>query len=277
MPDFPDISHHNPTPDFRAIKAAGAPLVILKATEGSSYTDPTFRSRWAAAKAAGLLRGAYHFARPGTDPERAADGLYAIASDAELPLVLDWEDAGVSTEWAERFLRRLDARSGKVSIVYTTASFARSHAGSSRLTHWPLWVARYNRTLGSIAPWTSAFAWQFTDHGRIDGFVGDVSHLYRLPLTTPKADNAGVRPSDSHEKIKFFQVLLNLAGQKVAVDGVFGKGTGQAVRNLKAFFNAKHVGGHTFDLSKERGWQGGPEFMHVLVDWINFLKSLGKF
>ena len=60
-----DISHYQPTPDWAAVKAGGTIGVILKATEGASYTDPTFSSRWDACKQHGISRSAYHFLRPG--------------------------------------------------------------------------------------------------------------------------------------------------------------------------------------------------------------------
>lgn len=277
MPDFPDLSHHNASADFAGIRRAGAELVILKATEGTGYTDPTFRSRWKAAKAAGLKRSAYHFARPGTDPVQCARGLYSIASDAELPLVCDWEDAAVPVSWVLAFVRELDRLSGKVSIIYTTAAFARAHAGSSTLAHWPAWIARYNSFLGNVSPWGKAMWWQYTDHGRIGPHFGDVSHVYSMPVTNKPIKPTGIGPTSDREAIRFLQVCLNLAGQTHPVTGVYGTATGQAVRNLKKFFNDYHVGRHTFDLSVLRGWKAGPEFLTTLSQWLNFLKAQGVF
>lgn len=41
---------------------------MCKATEGTTYRDPTFNANWAGLKAAGIPRAAYHFFRPALDP-----------------------------------------------------------------------------------------------------------------------------------------------------------------------------------------------------------------
>ncbi len=55
-----DISHWQGSPDFTKMKNAGATFVYCKASQ-NQWEDDTFRTNWAAAKEAGLLRGAYHF------------------------------------------------------------------------------------------------------------------------------------------------------------------------------------------------------------------------
>lgn len=37
----------------------------------------------------------------------------------------------------------------------------------------PLWIARYNKKLGNVAPWRPEM-WQYTSLGQIDGIVGNV-------------------------------------------------------------------------------------------------------
>jgi lysozyme len=62
-----DISHYQGTPDFNAVKAAGIALVFVKATQGTTYIDPTFAINRDHARSAGLTVGFYHFANA-TDP-----------------------------------------------------------------------------------------------------------------------------------------------------------------------------------------------------------------
>src|SRR5690242_9909419 len=53
--------------DVSAYQGATVPVmdfVIVKATEGKSYTSSRFAAQWASAKARARHRGAYHFARP---------------------------------------------------------------------------------------------------------------------------------------------------------------------------------------------------------------------
>ncbi|MCO5995143.1 GH25 family lysozyme [Actinoallomurus rhizosphaericola] len=53
--------------DISAYDSATAPaadFVIVKATEGTSYTNAKFAAQWKSAKGGARHRGAYHFARP---------------------------------------------------------------------------------------------------------------------------------------------------------------------------------------------------------------------
>ncbi len=68
-----DLSHWNETVDFKALKAANFEFVILKATEGTSYTDPTFEQRWKAALDADIIVGPYGFLRSNQSGVNQAD------------------------------------------------------------------------------------------------------------------------------------------------------------------------------------------------------------
>lgn len=46
----------------------GLDFGIAKATEGTTWSDPTFAANWANLHAAGIPRGAYHFLHPSLDP-----------------------------------------------------------------------------------------------------------------------------------------------------------------------------------------------------------------
>jgi GH25 family lysozyme M1 (1,4-beta-N-acetylmuramidase) len=84
-----DLSHWQAPVDFSQAKSAGIIAVILKATQGSDWTDVTFAQRFAGASAAGLLVGAYHFlddSPPESQVENflsAAGGCSVLALDAE--------------------------------------------------------------------------------------------------------------------------------------------------------------------------------------------------
>src|SRR5581483_1568798 len=64
----PDVSSHQHTHghaiNWRKVRRSGARFAFVKATEGASYTNPYFARDYAAAARAGLIRAAYHFARP---------------------------------------------------------------------------------------------------------------------------------------------------------------------------------------------------------------------
>src|SRR5439155_21218837 len=66
-----DISHWNGTIDWSQVAASGERFVVMKATEGTGYVDPTYSSNRQGALAAGLVVTAYHFARPDLHPAQA--------------------------------------------------------------------------------------------------------------------------------------------------------------------------------------------------------------
>lgn len=63
LPQF-DVSHYQAGANLASAKANGASFVIIKATEGTTYKDPSFSDFYGQATSAGLIRGAYHFANP---------------------------------------------------------------------------------------------------------------------------------------------------------------------------------------------------------------------
>src|ERR1035437_6070836 len=59
-----DVSHWQGTGiNWASVKTSGVTFAWAKASEGTGYTDNTFAVNEANAKAAGVLIGAYHFAR----------------------------------------------------------------------------------------------------------------------------------------------------------------------------------------------------------------------
>ncbi len=72
-----DCSHHNGVVDWQKVAASGTRFAYAKATEGLTFTDSKFQSNYTNMKAAGLLRGAYHFFRPESEPLAQADAFLA--------------------------------------------------------------------------------------------------------------------------------------------------------------------------------------------------------
>jgi len=129
--NFADISHHQAGVDLDAYKKAGHTRIILKATEGTGYTDPTFAARWKKAGQIGLDRVAYHFQRAEFNGADEFDHLYAVvmAAGGLTPrdrLCLDVEDTNTPSRAAagcKEFGARAQARGVTQGLVYTgTAS-----------------------------------------------------------------------------------------------------------------------------------------------------------
>src|SRR5437764_10721112 len=88
-----DVSHYQGTINWMSVKNAGTSFAVCKATESTNYKDPTLLANYAGMKAAGIIRGAYHFARPAVDPVAQANYFinYVRPIKGDLQLMLDLE------------------------------------------------------------------------------------------------------------------------------------------------------------------------------------------
>ncbi len=188
-----DVSHHqvDRSPiDWARVAAGGQRFVFVKATEGQTYTDPTFRASYAGIRASGMYRGAYHFASPdatAVDAVREAQHFVGVAGTfdtaGELPPVLDLESSGGLSSsaliaWARAFLTETERLTGRVPIIYTGPSFWRDQMGNSRaFTRYPLWIAHYTSSSPSLpGGWSKYTFWQNTRSQRVPGISGTVDH-----------------------------------------------------------------------------------------------------
>src|SRR4029077_59752 len=100
-----DVSHWQNTIDWLAVAAAGRTFTYIKASEDVDFVDNMYATNRAAANAAGLVIGAYHFAHPeaGVGDARArADHFVDTAKPAsgDLLPVLDLERSGSLSQTA---------------------------------------------------------------------------------------------------------------------------------------------------------------------------------
>lgn len=162
-----DLSHHNAKVDFARLKAAGIVGVIHKATQGGGYADPQYASRRAAAGAAGLLWGAYHFGTGDANgTAQAAHFLQVVGTADRTLLVLDFEQntqgTSMTLEQAEAFVTVLQQQSGRWPVFYTGSAFFGAKKDTV-LTNCPLWLAQYGATTRVPANWPDWTLWQYTD------------------------------------------------------------------------------------------------------------------
>lgn len=195
-----DISSFQPRVDFDKAVRAGNAFVFVKATEGLQYTSSTFLKHWAASKAAGILRGPYHFFRPREDAkkqiERYVKTVVAAGDNAELPYAFDFEGHkaidGVQPQLivdaALTGLAHLEFLTGLMPLLYTGPGFFNSlRNGSKRrglvpakncmeLTRYPLWQAQYASHVSPM-PWPKTPAgnsWTFWQNAGSEGVVAGV-------------------------------------------------------------------------------------------------------
>nr|QNJ46240.1 GH25 muramidase [Curreya sp.] len=202
VPGF-DISHYQGTVNFAGAYSSGARFVIIKATEGTTYTDPNFSNNYVGATNAKFIRGAYHFARPdgGSGSTQAqffhSHGGGWSGDGITLPGMLDIEYGPTSTcyglstsamvTWITDFVNEYHALTGRYPLIYTTNDWWNTCTGNTNKfsTTCPLVLARYSSSVGTIpGGWPFQTIWQFNDNyaygGDSDTFNGDLAGLKKL-------------------------------------------------------------------------------------------------
>jgi lysozyme len=175
-----DVSHFQGEIDWRAVAAAGVRFAFIKATEGLSDVDPRFAQNWQLSRAAGLLRGAYHFLHPNLDARQQAEHFLSVVmlDDAALPPALDVEvtdgvDPAALQACVETWLETIEAAVRCKPVVYTDPWFWRDNVGAD-LGAYPLWLACYAATPDIPASWQGWTFWQHSESGSVEGITGPV-------------------------------------------------------------------------------------------------------
>lgn len=192
-----DVSHYQGNINWTSVRNAGTVFAITKATEGTGYTDPYVNTNIAGMKANGIIPGAYHFARPGSDPIVQADRFTGVVRSANggsfsglLQLVLDLEATDGRSPaqvwaWTQSFVARVRATTGRPCIIYTGFYFWRDSVGNpNNNLDCPLWLAAYVSDSQTAALTPQAWAgvgwafWQYTSSGSVSGVAGNVDRDY---------------------------------------------------------------------------------------------------
>ena len=178
-----DVSHHQGEIDWEAVKATDKQeypirFVFMKATEGGDHKDRLFADNFRHAREVGLVRGAYHFYNPNTDPIRQADFFISQVKleTGDLAPVLDIERKPRSKAQLQadlvKFLNRLEQHYGVKPIIYTSYKYRLHYLDTPELSSYPLWIAHYYvDALSYDGPWQF---WQHTDYGTVPGIEENV-------------------------------------------------------------------------------------------------------
>lgn len=196
-----DVSKFQKEINWQAVKQMRVQKIriafaFIKATEGITRQDASFKDNWEKAGKAGMTRGAYHFFYATRNPIKQAINFNNVVTlqSGDLPPVLDIETtnnlpASVIRSMAKIWLEEMERVYKVKPIIYTNIHFYETYLGDE-FDGYPLWIAHYyqKERPRSVRNW---LFWQHSDIGRVNGirttvdfnvFKGDSTDLVKLCL-----------------------------------------------------------------------------------------------
>lgn len=245
-----DISHYN-TITWSALPGDLA-AIYMKATEGSTNTDPTIASNVAGAQGRGFKYGFYHFLHPNTDQnavEQQAVHFYDTIKNYGytcLPALdveaTDGYDNETLVKSIHTFINKFQALSGQPLMIYANVDYINNHfQNDGTLTQQRLWLADYGgnyvypetphssngRSFDNVNIWSVWDMWQYAGTSKDDPTSGmTISGISGLTdgdwatdgifLTTPDT----LSSVDSPKENVTYSGYLTISGWELARTGV---------------------------------------------------------
>jgi beta-glucosidase-like glycosyl hydrolase len=184
-----DVSSAQGSVDWQAAYNNGARFAYVKATEGTTYTNPSFTQQYNGSYNIGMIRGAYHYAHPDSSTGTTqADYFLAhgggwSGDGRTMPPALVLQPGTAATcyglsaasmvSWIKAFSDDMHTKTNKYPMIYTTFSWWNSctaNSSSFAATN-PFWIASYTSTAPTSIPagtatWT---IWQSASSGLLPG------------------------------------------------------------------------------------------------------------
>ena len=245
-----DCAKWQGTINWAKVKSAGVQVAILKATDKNNGPEPAFARNYAGATAQGIKVGCYRYvyARTVAAAENEARKVLAVIQGKAMPagVWLDVEDKTLRGIPRATMLKMITAMAKIIKAagyqvgIYTNPDWYNHVLDVSKITL-PFWVASWGTNNGkpqrkpTIKPQHTLVGWQYTDKGRVAGIstAVDLSQIYQLIGQTQNADDGLLRKGDIGAAIKLLQHRLNILGNQLTEDGVWGVQTDSVVRGYQ--------------------------------------------
>ncbi|MDG2154017.1 MAG: glycoside hydrolase family 25 protein [Crocinitomicaceae bacterium] len=190
-----DVSNWQGNINWNNVANDGQVYAWAKASEGMTYQDPQFINNMTNGLNAGVVMGAYHFARPDNnlateDASNFLSSAGAYIGAGFLPPVLDLEnpysngqsivltDLFTSNElssWVMEWMNTVETQTGITPIIYVNGNYA--NYLNSGVINYGLWFAQPDEALTppvNIGVWDDWLFKQYSWWGEVPGIIGDV-------------------------------------------------------------------------------------------------------
>ena len=246
---YPDIYSGQAGMSFK-----GTQIAMVKATQGTGYTNPDYQNAKTRAASAGAHFCAYHFLTQGNGSAQA-DHAFSVVGKS-VSLMLDWESTPGSNPGvadAQAFVTRYKALGGTIVLNYLPHWYW-NQIGSPNLS----WFAGQGLVLVSSdymgytdsGPGWNGYGgmvvgvWQYSATTSFNGFhpvdfnaykgsQAEFISLVHGVTVSVKPESLILNPGDSGPAVVYAQQRLNVHGAKLAVDGSFGPSTTAAVKTFQ--------------------------------------------
>ena len=183
-----DISKHNGTVDWNAVKNAGVEFVILRcgyrgSASGVLVEDEKFRTNIKGATAAGLKVGIYFFSQAVNEMEAVEEASLTLSlikgHKISYPVYIDVEAAngradGLSAAERTKVVKAFCETvrdSGYTAGVYSNKNWFAEKMDTGAFGNYRIWLAQYTES----PTYTGRYEmWQYSSQGTIPGIKGDV-------------------------------------------------------------------------------------------------------
>jgi GH25 family lysozyme M1 (1,4-beta-N-acetylmuramidase) len=252
----PDVSEHQGIINWDKSKADGIDFVMIRCgyvSDIASQDDKQFEFNVSECDRLGIPWGAYLYSYALTVDHAKSEAAHALrllnGKKPIYPISFDMEDAdgykakngmpsnNVLVDICDTFLSTLESQGYKV-VLYSNLNWLNNQLNDSKLDKYDKWVAEW----GPQCTYGKSYCmWQYTDAGTVNGINGNVDMNYcycdystvNQPTPQPQPSPSPNPPSGS-SIIRTIQSTLNSRyGLNIAVDGIFGPQTRQAL--LKGF------------------------------------------
>lgn len=184
-----DVSYYQGAISWSKVAAAGYKFAFIRVSDGTASKDSKFTTNWAGAQAAGVIRGAYQYFRPGQNVTTQANMMIAAIghyTPGDLPPVLDVEatdglgPATVASK-VNQWMTQVSSALGVKPIIYSGYYFWRDQVGNpATYASNPFWIAQYTSAACATIPsvWNKWAFWQHSASGKVNGISGNVDMDY---------------------------------------------------------------------------------------------------
>ena len=176
-----DVSHYQGSINWHEVARNGnVDYVYIKATEGESLVDNTFRTNLIGARRAGFRVGIYHFYIPSVSPQRQFNNFRSTVNLKEMDLlpIIDIERRGREPlpqfqRNLKSFIQMIERHYGIKPILYCSRDFYNKYL-SGPFTSYKYMIARYAEEVPQLCDEAAFVMWQYSATSRVRGIRGNV-------------------------------------------------------------------------------------------------------